>query len=83
MNNKASNPVQFVGEVVEIIKDQTTVKVCVSCHPSVLVFDTSKGRFQLGDKVMVSGDLLFGKIENIENIDYINTNLKTNDYERK
>ena len=83
MNLNAKNRVSFIGEVVEIIKDQATVKICVSYEPSILVFNAPKGSFKLGDKVQVSGDLLCGSINNIENLDYINKNFKTNDYERK
>lgn len=83
MNIHAKNPVSFIGEVVEIIKDQATVKICVSYQPSILVFTAPGGSFKLGDKVQVSGDLLCGNIQNIENLDYINKNFKTNDYERK
>ena len=75
MGKKYENPFVFKGEVVEILNDQTSVNVCVKYEPGIIMMELpKKSSFQLGDEILISGNM---NCKKIENIDYLNTNNKS------
>jgi len=75
MGNKYQNPFVFKGEVVEILNDQSLVKVCVKYKPGILMMEIPLNEnYELGDEILISGKL---NCEKIENIDYLSTNNKS------
>lgn len=72
MNKNSESPFVFKGEVVEILKDQSSVKVCVMYKPGIIIMELPLAdNYELGDEVLISGKLVS---EKIENIDYFSTN---------
>ena len=75
MDKKNENPFVFKGEVVEILNDQTSFKVCVKYNPGIMIMELPAVEgFELGDEILISGKLV---CEKIENIDYLSTNNKS------
>ena len=72
MENDTKNQFVFKGEVVEILNNQSSVKVCVMYKPGIIIMELPfADNFELGDEVLISGKLV---CEKIENIDYLSTN---------
>ncbi|PLX13483.1 MAG: hypothetical protein C0597_11635 [Marinilabiliales bacterium] len=75
MEREDQNPFVFTGEVVEILSDQSSVRVCVKYKPGIIMMEIpTNDNYELGDEILISGKL---NCEKIENIDYLSTNNKS------
>jgi len=72
MENTIKNQFVFKGEVAELLDNQLSVKTLVTCKPGTLIIEVpTTEEYQLGDELIVTGNFVCEKIENIVNF---NTN---------